>query len=332
MRMHIDLSAGWRRLAAKGLIRNEFVDRDGRRIEGGVRSGPDGAEAYAVDLATGRSVCDPPSLTRLSNGMDLLFNPVGGLKPYTRPSASGRQPDLPEDAASCAFRCQDADSAHSMIRRDSLLQVTLAHFAWRALPNLAPWEHRGLLVWVPWVSGTGPLPHIPQRMTFEALDDFLEIARASEGFSTFFNSLHGGASANHLHFQSAYYGQELAAENAPRVAHGCYTMLDRYPACGLVFPRDTPAAGLWDAVRKIQHAGYPFNLIALNRGIYLFVRRPEHEVVDEFPGRAFGAINFAGLFISSDPVEMSHVNEAALAAAYEKMTLDAGSLRRLLLS
>ena len=239
---------------------------------------------------------------------------------------------MPADAASCPLRCQNPQHPLSILRRPLLVETACPHRRWRAFPNVAPWEARGLLVWAPAPAGSDPgtLPHLPQRMECGDLEDFLAIARASEGMTTFFNSLHGGASANHLHFQSVACERPLAVEIAARRAHGRYTLLANYPAGGVVFPLDAAAETLWAPLERIQAAGYPFNLIALPAGIFLFVRSPEQEILAEFPGRAFGAINFAGVFITSDAAERARVNEETIAAAYSRMTVGGELLLELL--
>src|SRR5688572_16056302 len=179
MRMVVDMIALWNRSVAKGAIRNVFTDRLGRRIEGGVRLVAEGPQAYAIELGTGMNVCEGHRLWRLKNGMDVLFNPVAGLKPHSRPSAPGRQADLPSEAGTCAFRCQDPEDPISLLRREPLLQVPLPHSHWRALPNVAPWDPRGLLIWIPCLPGGGVtvLPHLPQFLTYGVLEDFLQIVR-----------------------------------------------------------------------------------------------------------------------------------------------------------
>jgi hypothetical protein len=170
------------------------------------------------------------------------------------------------------------------------------------------------------------LPHLPQVLDYQQLEDFLAMVRAGSGMTTFFNSLHGGASANHLHFQAVHCERALAVETAGRRQHGPYALLSDYPASGLVCARDIDAKLLWEPIARIQAAGYPFNLIALASGIYLFVRDPRSEVLAEFPGRAFGAINLAGLFITSDAEERRKVNDATIAAAYARLTVGGQAL------
>ena len=333
MRLTVDLTAAWHALVAQGTIRNTFTDAAGRKIEAGVRLGPAGPESYAIDAHSGVSVCEPAALVRLASGMEVLYNPVGGLKPHTRPSQPGRQAEMDPAPSACPFRCQQPHDPLSILLRPSLLELACPHLRWRAFPNVAPWEPRGLLVWLPCAAETAAasLPHLPQCLAYPHLEDFLALARAGEGLATFFNSLHGGASAHHLHLQSVDCARRLAVESAARVTKGGYTFLANYPATGLVFPLDISAAALWQPIARAQAAGYPFNLIALSTGIYLFVRDPQREILEEFPGRAFGAINFAGVFITSDPEERQRVTDAAIAAAYSRLTLSDELLEKLLL-
>jgi hypothetical protein len=328
MRLSIDLTQAWHRLVAAGAMRNTFVDAAGRKIEAGVRLGSGGPESYAIAVDTGLNACEAAELLRLDSGMEILYNPVGKLKPHTPPSKSGRQPDIPFDAATCPLACQNPDNPLSILRRPALAEIPCDNRHWRAYPNVAPWEARGILIWLPCpADGTlRTLPHLPQVRDQAGLEDFLAIARASSGIATFFNSLHGGASANHLHFQAVYCERRLAVESAHQESIDGWELLENYPAAGLAFALDSPSARVWEAIAKVQAAGYPFNLIALSTGVFLFVREPRNEILDEFPGRAFGAINFAGLFITSDPEERKHVNDQTIAAAYAKLTLDRTTL------
>ena len=330
--MSVDLTEAWHRLIAGGIMKNTFEDASGRRIEAGIRLGLNGPESYAVAAGTGLPVCESAEWTRLGSGMEILFNPVAGLKPHTTPSKPGPQPDIPADAAACPFGCQKPEHPLSIVNRPPLVEIPCPNHRWRAFPNVAPWEARGLLVWLPCPAdgSAGILPHITQHLGYPDLEDFLTIARSSDGLATFFNSLHGGASANHLHFQGVYCDRRLAVESAPTIVDGRRTLLSCYPASGLVYPRDVPAAVLWEAVGRIQEAGYPFNLIALATGVFLFVRNPQHEILEAFPGRAFGAINLAGLFITSNAEERNRVTDETIASAYARLTVGGGLLLDLL--
>jgi hypothetical protein len=313
-------------------MKNTFHDAAGRRIEAGVRLGDHGPESYAIAVDTGESVCEVAQLSRLESGMEILYNPVGRLKPHTRPAKAGPQPDIPADAVSCPLACQDPGNPLSILRRAALVEMPCPSRHWRAYPNVAPWEARGILIWLPCPAdaAASSLPHLPQVLGCPELEDFMAIARSASGIATFFNSLHGGASANHLHFQSVYRDHPMAAESAQTVSNGRYTFLANYPASGLVFPLDVPPATLWQPIRMIQEAGYPFNLIALSSALFLFVRDPRNEILDEFPGRAFGAINLAGLFITSNAEECKRISDRTIASAFGRLTVGGEELDALL--
>jgi hypothetical protein len=329
MGIKIDLQSAWNDFAEKGLIKNIFTDSIGRKIEAGVHLGGRGPEAYAVEISSGKNVCEPYKLTKLASGVEVLFNPVGALKPQTLPSSIGKQESLPADPAACRLECQNSKSPLSILNRRPLLEVSCVHRPWRAYPNVAPWEPRGVIIWLP-LNADGTLPHLAQALTRDDIEDFLQISRGCKNMGTFFNSQHGGASANHLHFQSVFLGRKLAVELAGKKSAGGYSFLTDYPAAGLVFDLEVPVDILWSAIDKIQRTGYPFNLIALSSGIFLFARNSEHETLQEFPGRTFGAINFAGLFISTDAGELAKVDDKSIALAYKKMTIGGEALAKLL--
>ncbi len=328
----INLTSAWNDFVGKGFVKNIFTDKQGRKVEAGARLGKNGAEPYAIDADTKQDVCQPPQFIQLANKMEILFNHAGALKPHTPPVGAGRQPDLPTSVTDCTLKCQEANNPLSVLNREFLVEVAVANKRWRAYPNVAPWEARGVAIWLVCVTEQNKvsLPHTTQALNFEDVEDFLEIAKACQGWITFFNSLHAGASANHLHFQSVYLDHKLAVESAPTVKMGEYNFLKDYPASGLVFPKNVSAEELWQAIKKIQNSSYPFNLIALASKIYLFVRNIQNEALPEFPGRVFSGINLAGLFISTDPEELKRVNEQVISTAYAKMTVGGEELGRLL--
>lgn len=329
---NIDLIAAWNRLVERGLVKNIFEDKTGRRIEAGVRLSSRGPEEYAIDLATGKDILEPTQVKLLSSGFELHFTPIGKLKPYTPPAGLGRQADLPADPSLCRLACQDPKNPLSIARRDLVLQIALPNFEWRAFPNVAPWEPRGHIIWIPaqTKNGVTTLPHYPQILTRDFIEDFLMIVEASSNLLTFFTSLHAGASANHIHFQSVYYDHQLPVESAERKKMGRYAILEEYPANGLAFPRDVAVEDYWRVIDKVQKAGYPFNFVALATGIYFFIRHPEHEIVEEFPGRPLGAMEFTGHINTGEIIDLSRVTDAVVAAAFAKITLDSNTLYELL--
>ena len=331
MQTNIDLTAAWNSYIAKGLMKNVFASSAGK-IEAGMRPSPNGPEQYVIDLATGQNICEPPQLKHFANGMEILFDPFGGLKPYIPPTKSGKQDELPSAAAACVFACQDPANPLSLLKRTPLLQTKFTNHEWLAFPNVTPWEPRGLLLWVPTTPNETSitLPHQSQILTHAAVEDFLEISLANENFITFFNSLNGAASANHLHFQSCYLNRKMAVELAKQTQKVKYTFTDGYCAPALVWPKNIDADTLWEVIAKIQQTGKPLNLIALSSGIYLFVRNRDNEIVDEFPGRGLGAINLAGMMITGDKSYFTRVNENTIASAFAKTTLNPTNLDFLL--
>lgn len=329
-----DLTAAWKDLIEKGLLKNIFKDELGREIEAGVKVGLEGPEAYAIEIASQKTVCEPVQRIQLPNRMEVLFNGIGKLKPHSKPVSLGKQPNLPTDSKSCSFKCEEPSNVLSILNRPFLVEALASNNLWRAYPNVAPWETRGILLWLVAVlkKEGATLPHVIQILTKNFLEDFLFIAKETQGMVTFFNSDHAGASANHLHFQSVYSDHAMAVEYAKTFVVSKYKMLEGYPASGLVFSKDVSVEELWEVIEKVQIKGYPFNLIVLESGIFLFVRNIENEIIEEFPGRAFGAINFAGLFITSEIEDLKLLNKELIDKAYKKMTISSEELEQLILS
>jgi hypothetical protein len=327
MNTHIDIVTAWNQHTAEGLMKNIFISPTGN-LEAGLRLSDNGPEQYVIECDSGKNISEPPQFTRFKNGFEMIFNPFGALKPGAPSMSLGRQDDLPTGAIACVMACQDQKNPLSILKRPSLLQATLPQSTWLAFPNVTPWESRGLILWIPGASNKMiiTLPHQPQILTRRAVEDFLEISSSSTQFTTFFNALHGGASANHLHFQSAYSDHAMAVELATRIPRGKYMVTEGYCAPALVFPKNVAADTLWKPIEKIQAAGHPLNLIALTSGVYLFIRDHDHEIVAEFPGRGLGTINLAGLMITSDKNDFTRVTEETIASAFTKTTIDPKNL------
>jgi len=325
------LFEAWDQAVAGGFIKNVFAAPDGRRLEAGVRAGANGPEHYVRDVEANKDVHLPPHSKRFDNGAILVYNPFGKFKPQAPPTGFGRQADLPAGPDACPLRCNDPKDALSILRRPVPLSTALPHSSWLAFANLTPWQPRGLCLWIPGRPDqlSRGLVHEPQRLSPEKLEDFLAIVRGGERMMTFFNSLHAGATVDHIHFQTAYNDAKLAIESAPRTAVGRYTMVRDWPSSALVFPREVSPEELWGMIGKLQTAGLGFNLIALSTGIFLFVRDPEQEVVAEF-GHPVGAVEFVGWINSSDMDDFRNLTEERVAAGLRKMTFPPGRLAGLL--
>lgn len=316
-----------------GKITNVFTGKNGV-VEAGLRLVEGKIKQFATDIKTGEdlNIAQPYFGPLGEKGMEVLYNPLSDLKPRALPMALGRQPVIPENAEDCRLLCVDAGNPQSIVKRPVMLESKFSNFTWRLVPNLMPWDIRGLMMWVrsETIDGQIKIPHDPQALTKERLEDFLGIVKKSTGVATFYNSLHGGASANHFHFQAVYCQKPMAVEFAGVESLGKYGILKNYPCKALVFPLNISSGEIWGVIEKVQALNYPFNLIALKRGIYLFVRKPEAEVISEFPDRAFGAINFAGLFITASKEELESVTEEIVSKAYKKMTVEESVLKDLI--
>jgi hypothetical protein len=158
-------------------------------------------------------------------------------------------------------------------------------------------------------------------LTSEFLEDILALFRNSRRAIIFFNSLHAGASVNHIHWQGVYHKQELAIERAAVVSRGSVTLLDGFLVDGLVFGKETEAKEIFPWISQCQSTGIPFNLILIGERIYLILRNLDHEVVEEFPIGIMASMELAGKIITSDKVLYESMSDDHLRRALELTTL-----------
>jgi hypothetical protein len=143
---------------------------------------------------------------------------------------------------------------------------------------------------------------------------------------TLFNSLHAGASVNHVHFHSVYRRKPFPIENAGVRKVGDYYVLDGYPASGLVFERNRPVDELWPCIARLQERNFPYNLIAGEERIHLIARDPEHEMVEEFPGGVMASMELSGKLITTDEQFYVNVGQQLINSALAKTTLQSERL------
>jgi hypothetical protein len=330
MAVCIDLSKLWRRAASEGHIVSQCTFPDGHRVQWGVTLLDQQPVFYEEDGQTGkRSTSIEERL--LGPGWSIVYHRFRPLRPGATRPLPGRQMDLPPDPMACPFGCQDPRKWLSLLGRAPLAQITCEYDAWHAYPNAAPFHPEGHFLWVPAIRNgtTAVLPHRRQRLTQEALADFVVLARTTSNALLFFNAPHGGASANHLHFQSVVHHDALAIELASRQVRGSHTLLE-YPATALVFENSGSPEKLWPIVDRLQQREVPFNLIAVSGSFYLVPRDPEHEVVEEFPGAVLASMEIAGRVITGDRNIFNDFSADTLARALRKSTLAPAAILEML--
>ncbi len=332
------LSNAWQEAVESGKIVNKFEASDddlegrwskGDRVAFGLTSTSGGIDYFARNLRTAMQIGASVDKRKVDGtGFVCQFNGYRALRPGGAGQGLGRQPDVHAGSAECRFGCQDPKKALSLLRRDPLLQVRLHRFRWNAYYNAAPFEKEGHFLWVPVVvdGTTTILPHFPQELTQEILEDILLLFHRTTQTIVFFNSLHAGASVDHVHVQAVFHKDRLAIEDARTASYRGFTILDGYPAEGLVFSADSKVADICGCVNRLQSGGIPFNLMLLGSRVVLVPRNSTKEIVAEFPGGVLGTMELAGKIITVDRNAYERANQSEIETAFAKVTLPARQL------
>lgn len=331
--MEQDLSTVWERLVQAGQIQNRFNGSNGELIESGVRMTAEGPQQYAIDCDTQREIEAAIVERPIGDaGFVLQWNKFRSLKPHLPRLGLGRQRDYPADVSECLFACQDRSKALSILRRSLSLITTLRHCQWAALHNALPLDKNGHFLWIPTTTkdGTTEFPHWTQTLSPQLLEDFLILASSSTNAIVLFNSLHAGASVNHIHFHSVYCGSQTAIERAATVPIGGRLLLTGYPATALAYPPCAGAETIWKDVAKLQDREVPLNLIHVNSHTYLIPRNIDHEVVEEFPGGILAGMELSGRVFTTEESYYESAAWTTLSAALQKSTLPVDDVLRIL--
>jgi hypothetical protein len=285
-------------------------------------------EHYADDAKTGaclmRGIRERPLE---HSGFTIRWNPYRSLKPQ-----AGRNEEGFPSNNNCLFACESPSHPLSLLARRVSLQATLKNFDWAATPNAFPVEQRGHFLWVP-ITRHGPantFPHMPQMLSLPLVQDFLSLARSSKNSITFFNSMHAGASVDHLHFQSVYHAAPTALQQAGTISAGSRILLEAYPASGVVYQTHNSASAIWDDVRKLQNRGIPLNLIHAGGLSYLIPRDPACEMVEEFPNAVLASMELSGTAITTDEAFFRTATWNNIHMALHKSTLRSRDLEAIL--
>jgi hypothetical protein len=336
------LYGAWRQAVIAGEVTNHFVApqddpqgrwREGERIMLGIRHTGEEFAFYAHNLDQVEDIYSAVEEKYVDFSPYLCqFNGYRALRPGLKKTQPGRQPTLSAAPEDCRFYCQDAAKPLSLVTRRPLLQVHLRHFSWNAYYNAAPVEKTGHFLWVPIQNDRGEttLPHYPQVLTFEFLDDAVRLFKKLDQTIVFFNGLNAGASVNHIHLQAMHHNQRLALETAALKPLGHCTVLDNYLAPGLVFSVDQSAEEIFHWVDKLNQLGIPYNLVMIRDSlktslkghrIVLFPRNINHEITSELPNDRPGAPAFWGKLITTNHQMFCDLDLPRLTRAFQKMGL-----------
>lgn len=252
----------------------------------------------------------------------IQYNGYRALRPMGKILGLGQQQDLPSQADKCVFFCQDPKQGLSLLNREPLIQIPLLNWKWNIYYNAFPIEKEGHFLLVPVVDDgiKTIIPHLEHKLTNDFLEDILFLFENNRELYIFFNSLHGGATGDHLHFQILFHKQILAIEKAPIIKKGKVTILNNYPARSIVFDSKAKASEIFPKIDFLQSKRIPFDLNFIGERIYLIPRNLKHEVVEEFPNRVLGAIEFAGKIITTDKNIYDNMNYAKIQTAFRKTT------------
>ena len=317
------LSNAWIKAVRDGKIVNEFKAPNGDRIQFGLALQNGCIEYYAKNIETG---CEMPVLVEEKNidqsGFVIQFNGYRALKPGGKILNIGKQPDISSEAVSCRFYCQDSSYELSILKRDPLIQIALPNYKWNGYYNATPFEEEGHFLWLPvFTDKAEAISHIRQELSRAFLEDALVLFKNSDRLMIFFNSLHAGASVNHIHLQAIFHKKALNIESASIIRRGRFDVLDNYPARGIVFHRSAESDEIWPCVDYLQKNSIPFNLIFVGDRICLIPRNPLHEVVTELP-TIIASTELAGRIITADRNVYDNVSYAILQKAFQKTTVE----------
>ena len=342
------LAAAWNQAIAHGKLINEFQaaedDLEGQWVKGdriafGIQPTdfsiqPTDARNhyYARNLTRDRkihSAVEERTIQGIGKTIPFTcqFNGYRALRPGGSRRSLGPQPDISANPQDCRFSCQDSTHPLSLLVREPMLQQQLAHFTWKAYYNAAPIEPDGHFLWVP-TRPNEALTHLPQALSLPLLKDAFSLFKQLPQTLLFFNSLHAGASVNHIHFQAIAYKQPLPVETWPLIQQSDHHTLDGYPAPLIVFDQSdnqqaveqqTLAQKVFTWIDRFQQRDIPFNLMFVAQRIILIPRNIEHEIVSEFPGNGIAALGICGRIITINRAAYLSANQNRVESAFRKM-------------
>ena len=336
----VDLASVWSKVVKSGKIANEFnaphSDLDGRwksgdRILFGVTQSDHEFCYFAKNLSTDKFInANVEEKEVIGTEFRCQFNGYRALRPGGQALTIGRQDEISPNPIECRFYCQDPTNTLSLLHRTPLSQIRLGNNLWNAYYNAAPLEIEGHFILVPvQVSGARfTLAHHLQTLTREFIEDIFLLRDRSKNFVLLFNSLHAGASVNHIHVHAVYRRQPLAVEKELTNAGGPFYLLDTYPAEVLVFQGIQAVDLVSEHVMRFQEIGIPFNLIWVGERVFLVPRNIEHEVTEEFPFDTLSALDICGKIVTTDRTTYNSVSKELIHAALRKSSIPASKFLR----
>ena len=328
-----DLAAAWKQAVRAGQISNRFKDWQGRSVEVGIRIGVNGPEHYALDLKKGTEIGAEVVQRDIEGAtLSVQWNQFRALKPQVRPKGLGRQTDYPPDAKECFFACQDPSNPLSLLRRRTSVHLSLPNYQWAAVYNAFPVEKDGHFMWLP-ISADGSVvayPHHLQALTEPLFIDFLELGRAGTDTLTLFNSLHAGASVNHIHYHTVARKGGVPLDSASTKSTGHRRILDGYPASGVAYDEPITPRSAWLDIDKLQRQEIPLNLIYTKNRLHLFARNIDNEMIEEFPGGVMACMELSGRLITTEEPFYRNADRDLIQRAFSKITLGPEELLRAL--
>ncbi len=308
----------------------------GDKIEFGLREDAMGEIVYYAKKVTKTGESEiVTDVTESNLGAYMVqYNGYRALRPANLPSKMGRQPDRKPHQINpqtgkmdCLFSCDNPTDPLSLLVRPALFEKEVNGRIWRAYHNASPFEKDGHFLLVPDINKAQQ--RRMQKVTREDIEDISSLCKDSRHVMVFFNSLHAGATVNHIHFQGVYHDKKFPVENEKREFIGSLSganlyRISGYAATGLVLQgsRKILEEAVWSIVGKMQDENLLFNLIFVDGDVYIFPRNPEEEVTQEFPSGVMASYELAGKFIVTDKkIYEEQLSAEKLSVALTKTTL-----------
>jgi ATP adenylyltransferase/5',5'''-P-1,P-4-tetraphosphate phosphorylase II len=215
--------------------------------------------------------------SRRAGPWDVMFNPIRALRP---PRISG----MNFEGLLRAFDPAGFHFNKPFLAKEVFWQGDLAGKPARLLYNKFPFSRlHGLLV-------PEPMREMPQYLTPELHGWAWNICTESgaPGFCLGYNSYGGGASVNHLHFQSLVQTNPLPVQDPRFVQNGGS---EPYP---LPCQRFDDPADAWFELDRLHQHNTPYNLIYSKDRVHLIARIPQDSGKLSAQSRGYGWSEMAG--------------------------------------